>query len=380
MWRLGVNTDRIWQEIYNNSPNGITLVSKAGAFINPNPTLCKILGRDKEDLESCTWQQLTHPDDLFADKELVGEILLGYKDSYQMKKRYYRKDGSICYATLSVGCDRDEYGAVKYFISTIIDNSEDEERKREERKAQEDYEAFKESVLTAIAEDQFVLHYQEIINLKKLEVSGYEALIRWDHPELGFIYPDKFIEKVERDPELMLKLCGWVFLQAIKDKKRLNGFLSINVSPISLLHPEFLSTIAMVDDPHDSPAIYLEITERHALEYIAEDSILKEIAGYKYGVFVDDFGKGHSGLIQVIRLLKAFKSQASIKVKIDIWFTERINDPSVAYAMRSLIQMIHGLGIEIIAEGIEKPWQLEAWQEIGCDYGQGWHWGKARKI
>ena len=162
MWRISVKSDKIWQEVYQNSPIGISIISLAGSFVNPNPTLCKILGRDKEELEACTWQQLTHPEDLFADKELAGDVLLGNRDSYQIRKRYYRKDGSICHAILSVGCDRDEYGAVKYFISQIVDNSEDEERKREERERLEDYQVFKDSVLNAIAENQFILHYQEI--------------------------------------------------------------------------------------------------------------------------------------------------------------------------------------------------------------------------
>lgn len=380
MWRLGMNIEKIWEEVYKYSPIGITLVSIAGAFINPNPTLCKILGRTKEELEACTWQQITHPDDLLIDKDLVLELLTGVRNSYQLQKRYYRKDGSICYATLSVGCDRDERGEVKYFISQIIDNSEDEVTKGIERLKQIDYQSFKGSVLTAIAENQFVLHYQEIINLKNLEVSGYEALIRWEHPEKGFIYPDKFIEEIELDPALMLKLCEWVFKQAIADKKRLDGFLSINISPVSLLHSDFIEMVAMCDDARDVPVIYLEITERLALDKLSEDDRLKVIAGYGYGVFVDDFGQGHSGLIQVIRLLNAFKNRASIKVKIDIWFTQRITDESVSYAMQGLIRMIHGLGIEVIAEGVETQEQLAAWQAVDCDYCQGWLFGKARKI
>ncbi len=372
--------DKIFEQVYQNSPIGITLVSIAGAFINPNPTLCKILGRSKDELELCTWQQITHPDDLAIDSELVIDILLGKRESYQLHKRYIRADGTICYATLSVGCERDEQGKVKYFISQIMDNSENDASREGEKQKRKDYKAFKESVLTAIEQNQFVLHYQEIVNLRTLEVSGYEALIRWDHPEQRLIYPDKFIELIEIDPALMLKLCKWVFLRAIVDKKRLKGFLSINVSPVSLLHPEFVEMVALCDNARDSPVIYLEVTERLALDQISGDERLKAIAAYGYGVFVDDFGKGHSGLIQVIRLLNAFKNQASIKVKIDIWFTQRITDESVSYAMKGLIDMIHGLNIEVIAEGVETKEQLTAWQAVGCDYAQGWLWGKARAL
>jgi PAS domain S-box-containing protein len=377
---LKMETEKIWQQVYEHSPIGITIVSVAGKFVNPNQTLCKILGRSREELESCTWQQITHPDDLLIDKELVLDVLVGRREGYQLQKRYYRGDGSICHATLLVGCDRDEWGKVNYFISQILDNGEDEEVKKAERQKWVNYEAFKESVLKGVNEDQFVLHYQEIIELKTLKVSGYEALIRWNHPEQGFIYPDKFIEEIERNPELMFKLCEWVFLKAIDDKKRLDGFLSINISPVSLLHPEFIEMVALCDNPRDQPVIYLEITERLALDRLSGDDRLKVIAECGYGVFVDDFGQGHSGLIQVIRLLNAFRNRASIKVKIDIWFTERIMDESVSYAMEGLIMMIHGLGIEVIAEGVETEEQLAAWQAIGCDYCQGWLFGRAAAI
>lgn len=380
MWRLNLDTTKIWEEVYKHSPIGITLVSVGGAFINPNPTLCKILGRSREELEACTWQQITHPDDLLADKELVLEMLLGYRDSYQLQKRYYKKDGSICYATLSVGCDRDQNGKVKYFISQIIDNGEDEEKKKVEKRKREEYQLFKQSVLTAIECNQFVLYYQEIIDLSTMEVAGHEALIRWHHPRLGFIYPNDFINEIEQDSELMLELCKWVFLRAVTDKHKLKGFLSINISPVSLLHPDFVQMVSQCDNSKDAPVIYLEITERLALDRLSADERLKVLADYGYGVFVDDFGQGHSGLIQVIRLLNAFRNRASIKVKIDIWFTQRITDESVSYAMKGLIMMIHGLGIEIIAEGIETKEQLAAWQAVNCNYGQGWLWGRAKAI
>jgi PAS domain S-box-containing protein len=380
MARISVDISGIWEQVYHASPIGITIVSVAGNFIQPNQTLCKILGRTKEELEACSWEQITHPDDLEKDKDLVLEVLLNQRDAYQLDKRYYRPDGSIVFATLSVSCDRNTDGRVNYFISQILDNGANEFKKQLEKEKYEEALIFKESVIEAIENDNFILHYQEIIDLETLEAAGYESLLRWDHREKGLLFPNDFIYRIEADPELMLLVCEWVFLRAIKDKKLLKGFLSINVSPVSLLHPEFLSTIAMCEDSRDCPVIYLEITERSALEYISDDQILKQIDSYKYGVFVDDFGQGHSGLVQVIRLLNAFRDRASIKVKIDIWFTQRIADPSVQYAMAGLISMIHGLGIEVIAEGIETKEQLEIWQKLKCDFGQGWLWGKAKPI
>jgi diguanylate cyclase (GGDEF)-like protein/PAS domain S-box-containing protein len=86
-----------------------------------NPALCELLGRDEADLRACTWQELTHPDDVDADLQLVEEVLTGQREGYRMLKRYLRPDGSAVWGDLAVGCVRDEGGEVEYFISQIVD-------------------------------------------------------------------------------------------------------------------------------------------------------------------------------------------------------------------------------------------------------------------
>ncbi len=103
------------------SPIGFCLVATDGSFLKVNKALCDLLGRDEQALRVCTWQELTHPDDVDMDQQLVDEILSGTRDTYRITKRYLRPDGSQVWGDLSVGCVRDESGAVRHFISQILD-------------------------------------------------------------------------------------------------------------------------------------------------------------------------------------------------------------------------------------------------------------------
>ena len=100
---------------------GMSLVAPDGTFLAVNPALCELLGRDEETLTSCTWQELTHPDDLRDDEDLVQAILDGKIDTYRLLKRYLRPDGTVVWGDLSVSCVRDPDGTVRHLVSQITD-------------------------------------------------------------------------------------------------------------------------------------------------------------------------------------------------------------------------------------------------------------------
>ena len=100
---------------------GMAMVSPLGQFMRVNPALCQVLGRDEQTLMASTWQDVTHPDDLEADLELVGEVLAGERDTYRLQKRYMRPDGEVVWTDLTVSCVRDGEGQVRYFMSQVID-------------------------------------------------------------------------------------------------------------------------------------------------------------------------------------------------------------------------------------------------------------------
>ncbi len=353
------------------SPVGTALVKKDGGFIYANSALSKILGYSHAELVLLSWQQITHPEDVNKDELLVAQMLRGDRESYQLRKRYIRKDGSICPAVLSVSNVLDVNGNFECFLALVNDSVENIEQK--------ELELFQDEVFQAIATDEFVLHYQDIVDLKSLATVGYESLIRWQHPIKGLIYPNDFIERCEQSPDLMLQLCQWVFRRASRDRQKLNGFLSINVSPKSLMHLSFLEMVAEYSQVSDRPVVFLEITER-VLANLENTDILSKLEYEGYGLFADDFGQANTGLVQVIQILKSVKHDSTVKIKIDIWFTRNLGDPLTYASMKVLIELFHGMGLEVIAEGIETLEQLKSWQELGCDYGQGWLWGKAKPL
>ena len=127
------------------SPIGFCLVATDGSFLKVNKALCDLLGRDEQTLLVSTWQELTHPDDVNVDQQLVNEILSGSRDTYRIIKRYLRPDGSQVWGDLSVGCVRDESGAVENFISQILDVTHERSGEEALARSQEQYKLLAEN-------------------------------------------------------------------------------------------------------------------------------------------------------------------------------------------------------------------------------------------
>lgn len=108
-----------------NAPAGVCLVAPDGRFLEVNPALCTILGRDAEAIMASTWQDLTHPDDIDSDASLVGRVMSGEIQTYQLQKRYLRPDGEVVWCLLAVSCQRNPDGSVKNFISQVSDINEE---------------------------------------------------------------------------------------------------------------------------------------------------------------------------------------------------------------------------------------------------------------
>jgi PAS domain S-box-containing protein len=107
-----------------HSAVGMALIAPDGSFLAVNPALCAILGRTESELTAATWQELTHPDDLAVDVALVGDVLVGRRDTYRLAKRYLKPDGEVVHGDLSVACVRAADGTVDFFVSQIVDVTE----------------------------------------------------------------------------------------------------------------------------------------------------------------------------------------------------------------------------------------------------------------
>lgn len=232
---------------------------------------------------------------------------------------------------------------------------------------------------SAVANQQFLVLYQPIINLHDLSILKAEALIRWHHPIKGLIDPIEFIPIAE-ETGLVVGIGDWVFQQAALQvaKWRLNYHpefqISVNKSPIqfynlSTMHASWFEHLQTLSLPGES--IVIEITESLLLgtsEHVIEQLLDLRQSGFM--IAIDDFGTGYSSL----SYLKKFQIDF---IKIDQSFVSHLalgsNDLALCEAM---IVMAHKLGIQVIAEGVETIEQRDLLIAAGCDYAQGYLFSK----
>ena len=231
-----------------------------------------------------------------------------------------------------------------------------------------------------IPKNELVLHYQPCIDLETGEVSGFEALVRWQHPERGLLYPDKFIAIAEQSP-LIMDLGRWVLMTAAAQIAQwrqqyphlAKAKMCVNVSPRQLIDDSFpgeaLNLVLAQGAATDM--ICLEITESVIMANRAHAiCLLEDLRGLGFSLAMDDFGTGYSSLnclhefpLDVLKIDRSFIQQ----------LTHRRDFSSVVHA---IAEMAGNLGYKIIAEGIETPEQVVQLQALGCDFGQGYFFHK----
>lgn len=226
----------------------------------------------------------------------------------------------------------------------------------------------------AIAGRQFELYYQPLVTLQDQRLSGFEALIRWRHPERGLVSPNDFIPFAE-EIGLIVEIGDWALREACRKASSWPKGLtvSVNVSPLQIRSPGFSSAVAsaLSEAGIEGARLIAEVTE-NVLIKDAEQAIEVLQAVKKLGVAValDDFGTGYSSL----SYLRKFPFD---KVKIDKSFVGALGaDPSAATIVRSAIVLADALGIGSVAEGIETEDQMAFLTDADCGEGQGYLFGK----
>ncbi|HEX3615935.1 MAG TPA: EAL domain-containing protein [Solirubrobacteraceae bacterium] len=226
-------------------------------------------------------------------------------------------------------------------------------------------------------DDEIVVHFHPIVDLGSGQVHGAEALVRWQHPDLGLLQPAAFLEIVEQTG-LIGAMTTHVLQKAIAECAAWHAAgrdltMSVNLSVRNLHDPMLSSQVAQMLDRHRLPpaALKLEITESMILSdpqrALATVESLSEI-GVRFAV--DDFGTGHSSLANLRRL-------PVHELKIDRSFvTPMLNEESDGVIVRSTIELGHALGLKVVAEGVEDEVTLARLEEIGCDRAQGHFFSK----
>lgn len=225
----------------------------------------------------------------------------------------------------------------------------------------------------AIDNEELILHYQPKIDLTSHCVIGVEALVRWQHPEHGLIYPDAFITFAEKNglmKQLTLKVLEMAFLQCeLWHQKNLNLSMAVNISAINLQDPIFPDRVAELLEKFCVPPSYieLEITETAIMtDPLRAIENIKKLNEMGLQVSIDDFGTGYSSMAYLQKLLVA-------KIKIDKSFVmEMDNSQSDDVIVRSTIDLGHNLGLKVVAEGVESQESWNRLKEMGCDSAQGY--------
>ncbi len=239
-----------------------------------------------------------------------------------------------------------------------------------------EYRQWIESELSSAFEHgDFDLHYQPQHDLASNKVVGYEALIRWRHPERGMIPPNEFISVAEETG--MISLIGeWVLRRACNDGLTLadDHIVAVNISPVQFMMRDFVAMVRDVLTDTGLPAhkLELEITETAMMQDKDRAAvILEEIRKLGISVAVDDFGTGYSNLSYLID----FRFN---KLKIDRSFVSRLGKGSDAggAVVSTIVGLSRALGVHTIAEGVENEDQAILLRAAGCDVVQGFYYGK----
>jgi len=233
----------------------------------------------------------------------------------------------------------------------------------------------------ALEHDELEVFYQPIVLLETGKIIGLESLVRWHHRERGYLLPSSFIQVAE-ETGLIIPLDRWVLREACRQMQQWRSqelvdphlTISVNISSKQFSRVDFVGEVQHILQDTGLPpqTLILELTERAIMEdYELTNDILKELRDIGVQVQIDDFGIGYSSLNCLARFpLNALKvDQAFIGMMLQ--------DKNYLRIVQAIIVMTHGLGMRVIAEGVETEEQLSKLKTLGCEYVQGFVASKA---
>jgi len=236
----------------------------------------------------------------------------------------------------------------------------------------------------AIEKEALFVEYQPIVSLDTFRITGFEALVRWRHPEHGLITPNQFVPLAE-ETGLIIPIGEWVMRQACAQMRQWQELylseppltISVNLSGKQFAQPDLIQRIERVlEETNLEPcSLKLEITESVVIENVeAASEMLKRMRMLGVGLSIDDFGTGYSSLSSLHRFPIS-------TLKIDASFVSRMNghneNPEI---VRTIISLADNLGMEVIAEGVETLEQATKLRTFGCEQGQGYFFARPSSV
>jgi EAL domain-containing protein (putative c-di-GMP-specific phosphodiesterase class I) len=232
----------------------------------------------------------------------------------------------------------------------------------------------------AVERREFFLQYQPIVSLATGSVRGFEALVRWQHPERGLIHPAKFIPIAE-ETGMIIPVGKWILGEACRQMSRWQKLLcmdgplpvSVNLSGKQFLQPDLLEQIQEVlrETGLDPRGLKLEITETVVMENIETAThTLEQLRALGVELSIDDFGTGYSSLSYLQRFPVS-------TLKIDRSFVSRMTESDgTAEIVRTIAKLAQTMGMDVVAEGVETESQRAQLRDFECEFGQGYFFSR----
>jgi diguanylate cyclase (GGDEF)-like protein/PAS domain S-box-containing protein len=232
----------------------------------------------------------------------------------------------------------------------------------------------------AVERREFRVHYQPIVSLETSRISGFEALLRWQHPARGLVFPTEFISVAE-ETGLIVPIGHWILDEACRQtriwQEQIGAdkslAISVNLSSKQFLQPDLVDRITqmLLKTGFDPRSLKLEITESVVMENAGEATArIGQLRDLGVELYMDDFGTGYSSLSYLHRFpvdtLKIDRSFIN-------WMSARDEDSEI---VRTIVELAHNLHMEVIAEGVETEEQLSHLKALQCEYGQGYYFSR----
>jgi EAL domain-containing protein (putative c-di-GMP-specific phosphodiesterase class I) len=232
----------------------------------------------------------------------------------------------------------------------------------------------------ATEREEFRVHYQPIVSLRDCHIIGFEALVRWQRPEFGLVMPAGFISAAE-DTGLILWIGKWILQEACRQMRAWNlqfpcnppFTVAVNISARQFAQPNLVSQVGQIlRDSGLAPAnLKLELTESVTMRDEERTTrILGELRTLGVRLCIDDFGTGYSSLSYLRRF-------ALDILKIDRSFvSEMLNNSESQEIVKTILSLGSNLGMQVVAEGVETPEQVNLLKSFGCEYAQGYFFSR----
>jgi diguanylate cyclase (GGDEF)-like protein/PAS domain S-box-containing protein len=232
----------------------------------------------------------------------------------------------------------------------------------------------------SIERDDFEIHYQPIVSLRTEQLVGFEALVRWHHPTLGYISPAQFIPIAEETGmiktiglQVLHKSCSQMAVWRSTDDRFANLKLSVNLSSLQIRQRDFIQSILGILNETGLPAgdLCLEVTESVIMENPKRGAkVLADLREVGIRVAIDDFGTGYSSLSYLYQM-------SPDSIKIDRRFVDGITASEDKTAIvTAILALCKGMKLDVVAEGIETQKQMATLRDLGCEFAQGYLFSK----